>query len=34
VPLFSLLKLEVETFPADRLPPDLAALPAHKPGSK
>jgi orotate phosphoribosyltransferase len=34
VPLFSLLKLQVETFPPDRLPPDLQALPAHKPGSK
>jgi orotate phosphoribosyltransferase len=34
VPVFSLIKLHVETFPADKLPPDLAALPAHKPGSK
>jgi len=34
VPTFSLLSLEVETFPADRLPPDLAALPAVKPGSR
>jgi orotate phosphoribosyltransferase len=33
VPLFSLLKLRVESFPADSLPPDLAALPAAKPGS-
>ncbi|MCX6903640.1 MAG: hypothetical protein NTW03_09220, partial [Verrucomicrobia bacterium] len=28
VPMFSLLKLHVEAFPADRLPPDLAALEA------
>jgi orotate phosphoribosyltransferase len=34
VPLFSLLKLNVEAFPPDQLPPDLAALPAVKPGSK
>ena len=34
VPMFSLIKLEVETFAADRLPPDLAAVPAAKPGSK
>lgn len=34
VPVFSLIKLDVETFPADRLPPDLAATPAAKPGSK
>jgi orotate phosphoribosyltransferase len=34
VPAFSLLKMEVETFPADKLPPDLAATPAVKPGSK
>lgn len=33
-PTFSLLRMVVETFPADRLPPDLAALPAAKPGSK
>lgn len=33
VPLLSLIRLEVETFDADRLPPDLAALPAVKPGS-
>lgn len=30
----SLAKLAVETFEADNLPPDLAAVPAHKPGSK
>jgi orotate phosphoribosyltransferase len=34
VPTFSLLSLNVETFPADKLPPDLAAVPAVKPGSK
>jgi len=34
VPTFSLLKLHVEAFPADQLPPDLAASPAVKPGSK
>ena len=30
----NLLKLQVETFAADRLPPDLAGTPAIKPGSK
>jgi len=34
VPFFSLLRLKVETFPPDKLPPDLAKLPAVKPGSK
>lgn len=33
-PTLSLLKLNVETFDPDKLPPDLAALPAIKPGSK
>lgn len=33
-PTFSLLALNVQTFPPDHLPPDLAALPALKPGSK
>ena len=33
VPTFSLIKLDVETFPSDQLPPDLAATPATKPGS-
>jgi orotate phosphoribosyltransferase len=33
-PTFSLLSLNVETFEADKLPPDLAAMPAVKPGSK
>ena len=34
VPLASLIRLHVETFAADQLPADLAALPATKPGSK
>jgi orotate phosphoribosyltransferase len=34
VPTFSLVQLNVEAFPADRLPRDLAAIPAVKPGSK
>lgn len=34
VPTFSLLSLNVEAFPADKLPPDLSAIPAVKPGSK
>ncbi len=34
VPIFSLIQLEVETFAPDQLPPDLAALPAVKPGSR
>lgn len=34
LPMVSLLKIKVETFEADQLPPDLAALPAVKPGSK
>jgi len=33
-PFHSLLKLKVETFPADALPPDLQTIPAIKPGSK
>ena len=34
VPMFSVLKLNVEAFAPDKLPPDLAALPPVKPGSK
>ena len=34
VPFYSLLRLKVETFAPDKLPPDLAAIPAVKPGSK
>ena len=33
-PFVSLVELNVETFPADNLPPDLAKIPAIKPGSK
>lgn len=34
VPMFSLITLQVETFAPDKLPPDLAKIPAVKPGSK
>lgn len=34
VPTFSLLRLNVETFDPNHLPPDLAALPPVKPGSR
>ena len=34
VPLFSLTSLEIPAYPADALPPALAALPAIKPGSR
>ena len=34
VPLFSLTSLEIPAYPADALPPDLASLPAIKPGSR
>ena len=33
-PFVSLIEMNVETFPADKLPPDLAAVSAVKPGSK
>lgn len=33
-PTVSLIKLHVEAFPPDKIPPDLAATPATKPGSK
>lgn len=33
VPFASLLRLEVETFDPERLPPDLESVPAVKPGS-
>jgi orotate phosphoribosyltransferase len=33
-PFISLMEMNVETFPADNLPPDLAKIPAVKPGSK
>jgi orotate phosphoribosyltransferase len=34
VPMVSLIALQVETFDPDKLPPDLAKIPAVKPGSK
>jgi orotate phosphoribosyltransferase len=34
VPLHELIRLNVETFAPDQLPPDLAGTPAIKPGSK
>ena len=34
VPLFALTSLEIPTYPADALPPELAAIPAIKPGSR
>ncbi|BBE35798.1 orotate phosphoribosyltransferase [Sphingosinicella microcystinivorans] len=34
VPLYSLIRLNVPTYSADKLPQDLAALPAVKPGSR
>jgi orotate phosphoribosyltransferase len=34
VPVFRLIQLQVETFDPDKLPPDLAATPGIKPGSK
>ena len=34
VPMVSLCTLDVPTYPADALPPELAALPAVKPGSR
>ncbi len=34
VPLFSLIALAVEAYEPSKMPPDLAAIPALKPGSK
>lgn len=34
VPFFPLIRLEVPTYSADALPPELAAIPAIKPGSR
>jgi orotate phosphoribosyltransferase len=34
VPLFALTQLDVPTYAADALPPELAAIPAVKPGSR
>ncbi|PYK04846.1 MAG: orotate phosphoribosyltransferase [Verrucomicrobia bacterium] len=33
-PFVSLIEMNVETFPTDKLPPDLAEIPAVKPGSR
>ncbi len=33
-PFVSLIGMNVETFPADQIPPDLVATPAVKPGSR
>ena len=33
-PFVSLIEMNVETFPADKLPPDFAKMPAVKPGSR
>jgi len=33
-PFVSLMEMNVETFPAGQLPPDLANIPAVKPGSR
>ena len=33
-PFVSLIEMNVETFPPDQLPPDLAKIPAVRPGSK
>ncbi len=34
VPLISLTRYKVPAYPADALPPELAAIPAVKPGSR
>jgi orotate phosphoribosyltransferase len=34
VPFFPLIRLDVPTYAADALPPELAAIPAAKPGSR
>ncbi len=34
VPFFPLIRLDVPTYPADALPPELATIPAIKPGSR
>jgi orotate phosphoribosyltransferase len=34
VPFFPLIRIEVPAFAPDALPPELAAIPAHKPGSR
>jgi orotate phosphoribosyltransferase len=34
VPLVSLARLDIPAYPADSIPPELAAIPASKPGSR
>jgi orotate phosphoribosyltransferase len=34
VPFFPLIRIDVPTYPADAVPPELAAIPATKPGSR
>ena len=34
VPFYPLIRLDVPTYDADALPPELAAIPAIKPGSR
>jgi orotate phosphoribosyltransferase len=34
VPFFPLIRIDVASYPADALPPELAAIPAVKPGSR
>ena len=34
VPYTALIRIDVPTYPADEVPPDLAAIPAIKPGSR
>ena len=34
VPLYALTRLDIPAYPADALPPELASLPAIKPGSR
>jgi orotate phosphoribosyltransferase len=34
VPFHPLIRIDVPTYEADRLPPELAAIPAIKPGSR
>jgi orotate phosphoribosyltransferase len=34
IPFFPLIRIDVPTYDADQLPPELAAIPAIKPGSR
>ena len=34
IPFFPLIRIDVPAYSADALPPDLAAIPAVKPGSR